>query len=107
MPAPATKYLIHVDAETYRAFGEFIEGRTAPIVPCKCHADADLFAPEADADDAPRSFDEAMEEAIADQWADEAAELADMIADAVKPGDANYTLLLRLTRKLQAHIRRA
>ena len=32
---------------------------------------------------------------------------ADMIADAVKPGDANYTLLLRLTRKLQAHIRRA
>ena len=71
--------------DTTLRFGLHQERRTAPTVPCKCHADADLFAPEADADDAPRSFDEAMEEAIADQWADEAAELADMIADAVKP----------------------
>lgn len=104
---PTEKTILFADAQAIREFVAFMERTHAPTEPCKCHADADLFAPEADADDAPRSFDEAMEEAIADQWADEAAELADMIADAVKPGDANYTLLLRLTRKLQAHIRRA
>lgn len=101
---PTEKTILFADAQLIREFVEFCERRDAPTEPCRCHADADLFA---NGNGAPKTLDEAMEEVIADQWADEAAELADMIADAVKPGDANYTLLLKLTRRLQTHIRRA
>lgn len=111
MPAPATKYLIHVDAETYRAFGEFIEGRTAPTEPCKCHAD--LFAPPARAEAAP-DFDAAIERAIASgRTADDARRLEDinetigLITMASKPEDVNHTLTLTLLGKLREQVSRA
>lgn len=88
------------------------DNQPAPTCWIGCDAEmagkfAEWLAQQEAGDAATLSFDDAVAEVIADDWADEAAELADMIADAVRPGDANYTLLLRLTRKLQAHIRRA
>lgn len=110
MPEPAQKTVLFADAEAIRQFIAFMERNHAPTAPCRCHEGYDLSAPpsgEAVACEAGTDFESAMEEAIADQWADEAADLADMIADAIRPGDANYTLLVRLTRKLREHIRRA
>lgn len=85
-PEPAQQYVITGDQTMLREFARFMAEQHAPTPPCACHGGPDLFAPSP---------------------GNEAADLADLIADAIQPGDANYTLLTKLTRKLQAHIRRA
>ena len=110
-PEPAQKTVLFADADVIRQFIAFMERTHASTEPCRCHADADLFAPEADA------FDAALDAAIGKAreahdagraaWLAEINETLGLLTMASKPEDVNHTLTLTLIGKLREQVNKA